>query len=94
MTPQDPTSSPTTMTSSTTIHTPSGHEKVEPVVLLLFLGMVIFAGLLFVSEKFFPSDGQFFQVIAGLLTGFSGAFFMRVKPRESADKITSKVENQ
>ena len=55
--------------------------KLEPVVLLLFIGMVIFAGLLFVSEKFFPMDGQIFQVIAGLLTGFSGAFFMRVKPK-------------
>lgn len=62
-------------------------NKLEPVVRLLFIGMVIFAALLFVSEKFFPMDGQMFQVIAGLLTGFSGAFFMRVKPKNESPTI-------
>lgn len=62
-------------------------DKVEPVVYLLFAGMVVFAILLFVSEKIFPSDGQMFQVIAGMLTGFSGAFFMRVKPKDGGPSI-------
>ena len=58
-------------------------DKVEPVVLLLFIGMVFFTLMLFISERFFMQDGQMFQVIAGLLTGFSGAFFMRVKPKQN-----------
>ena len=58
-------------------------DKIEPVVLLLFLGMIIFAGVLLGCEHFFPMDGQLFQVFAGLLTGFSGAFFMRVKPKNA-----------
>jgi hypothetical protein len=61
-------------------------NKVEPVVVLLFLGMVFFTFMLFASEKWFPSDGQMFQVVAGLLSGFSGAFFMRIKPRSEPDK--------
>ena len=55
----------------------------EPVVLLLFIGMVFFCGVLIFCEHFFPMDGQIFQVIAGLLSGFSGAFFMRVKPQKA-----------
>lgn len=56
-------------------------DKVEPVIVLLFCGMVFFTGMLFAAEKWFQNDGQMFQVVAGLLTGFSGAFFMRVKPK-------------
>jgi hypothetical protein len=66
-----------------TITNPSeakAERKVEPVVLLLFVGMVVFTVALFACETYFPNDGQMFQVVAGLLTGFSGAFFMRVKP--------------
>jgi len=67
-------------------------DKIEPVVLLLFLGMVIFTGVLLGCEHFFPMDGQLFQVFAGLLTGFSGAFFMRVKPKNAdADAPPSKT---
>ena len=58
-------------------------SKVEPVLLLLFGGIVFFTLMLFVSERFFPMDGQIFQVISGLLTGFGGAFMMRVKPRDT-----------
>lgn len=55
--------------------------KLEPVIALLFVGMIFFTAMLFAAEKWFPNDGQMFQVVAGLLTGFSGAFFMRVKPK-------------
>jgi hypothetical protein len=47
--------------------------------------MVFFCGVLIFCEHFFPMDGQIFQVIAGLLSGFSGAFFMRVKPTKPTD---------
>lgn len=57
--------------------------KLEPIVLLLFVGMIFFTGMLFACEHFFQNDGQMFQVVASLLTGFSGAFFMRIKPQSA-----------
>ncbi len=59
----------------------TAEHKLEPIVLLLFVGMLFWTGMLFICQKFYPDDGQIFQVISGLLTGFSGAFFMRIKPR-------------
>jgi hypothetical protein len=43
-------------------------------------------------EKAFPNDGQIFQVISGLVTGFAGAFFMRVKPQSSRPEPASPGE--
>ncbi len=59
-------------------------NRVEAIVYLLFAGMVFFTAMLFVCEHFFPNDGQIFQVIAGILSGFTGAFFMRIKPRQES----------
>ena len=55
-------------------------NRLEPVLLLLATMIVFFTVLLFVSARWFPNDGQTFQAIASLLSGFSGAFLMRVKP--------------
>lgn len=60
-------------------------DKLEPVVILLFTGMIFFSGVLIFCEYQFPMDGQVFQVFSGLLTGFAGAFFMRTKPKGSDD---------
>ena len=38
---------------------------------LLFIGIVFFTLLLMLEAKFYASDGQTFQVLSGLLTGFS-----------------------
>ena len=63
---------------------------VDGVTLLLFGGMIFFTLVLLLVEKFYPNDGQVFQVFAGLLSGFAGAFFLRVKPPESSTKPPSK----
>lgn len=60
-------------------------DPLEPVLKLLAGLMIFFTAVLFVSEKFFPSDGQIFQVVSGLLTGISGAFLMRIKPRATGE---------
>ena len=44
-------------------------------MLVLFLGMVFFTFVLVFVEWRFPQDAQIFQVVSGLVTGFSGAFF-------------------
>lgn len=58
-------------------------EPVEPVVYLLFVGIVFFTLILFAAEHFFNNDSQLFQVIAGVLTGFAGGFLARIKPAAS-----------
>lgn len=65
------------------------NAKIEPVVILLACLMFMFTLALFVSNKMFPMDGQMFQVIAGLVTGISGAFMMRVKPKQDATDTTT-----
>ena len=60
---------------------PRNAESLDPVLILLFVGMLIFVCLLFVVQTWWPNDGQLFQVIAGVLTAFTGSFFTRLKPR-------------
>ena len=78
MTPQ-PTATTTTTTSSTA-RPPSRIRDVEAVDKLLCGGIAFFTILLVAISKWSPNDGQTFQVVSGLLTGFSGAFFARMKP--------------
>lgn len=58
--------------------------KMDPILQLLFIGMIFFALLLVAVDKFFASDGQMFQVIANVLSGFVGAFFAKIKTDPSA----------
>lgn len=55
-------------------------EKLEPILSLLFVCMVFFTGVLFAAEVWFKDDSQLFQVVAGILTGITGAFLARIKP--------------
>ena len=56
-------------------------KDIDAVDKLLFLGIVFFTFVLLAIARFQPNDGQTFQIIGGLLTGFSGAFFARMKPK-------------
>lgn len=53
---------------------------IEPVVKLLAALIVFLLLVLVAVSKWSPNDGQTFQVISSLLTGFAGALLMRVKP--------------
>ena len=69
----------------------------DPVLMLLFVGMIIFTGALIWVEKAFPNDGQVFQVIASIVAGFTGSFFTRMNPKPSQIDIgpdTTKVTQQ
>jgi hypothetical protein len=72
-------------------------KQVDPILYLLATLVLLFTILLFVSAKFLTNDGQTFQVMSGLLTGFAGAFLGRVKPPDPANlppgsKATASVE--
>jgi hypothetical protein len=60
-------------------------KSLDPVLLLLFGGMCLFTFVLLAVTKFFSEDGQIFQVISGLVMGFAGAFFGRIKPSAQPD---------
>lgn len=70
---------------------PTRHEKLEPIIWLLFAGIFLLLGILIGVEVAWKDDGQMFQVIAGLLSAFSGAFFMRIKPKD--DKPVTTAQN-
>ena len=61
-------------------------RQLEPVLFLLSGMVVLFTLLLFISEKMFPNDGQIFQILGNLVSGFAGALLMRVKPRTQDDE--------
>lgn len=68
------------VTKTTTVSTPEPKGgTIDRILYLLFGGMVLFAVLLIFVNYQFKEDGQSFQVFAGLLTGFSGAFFAKIK---------------
>jgi hypothetical protein len=59
--------------------------KIDPVLILLFLGMWLATATLIGVDILFKSEGQIFQVLSGLVTAFAGAFFARMKPDTKAD---------
>ncbi len=58
-------------------------ERIEPIVWMLAALIIFFAVLMVGISRWAPNDGQTFQALVGLLTTFSGAFVMRVKPSGS-----------
>lgn len=67
-------------------------QRIEPVLYLLALLVLVFTACLFISERFYPNDGQIFQVVSNLLSGFGGALLMRVKPANKTEEHTPAAE--
>lgn len=72
--------------------------KLDPVLVLLTGLIVFFSGMLLFIAFRLNSDGQTFQVVGNLLSGFAGALLMRVKTDTAPDpgtvKSTVTVEKQ
>jgi hypothetical protein len=62
--------------------------RIDPNLLLLFAGLIFFTAVLIFVELKFQNDGQVFQVIAGLITGFAGCFFGRMDPKKKEPNDT------
>jgi hypothetical protein len=73
-----------------------GKNSLDPVLRLLFIGIMLFTMITIYVNHVFPNDGQMFQVICGILTGFTGAFFGRMDPKKvnpnEESKVTTKIE--
>lgn len=65
--------------------------EIDFIAILLFIGIVVFAGAMVLVDQVFKDDPQIFQVFAGLVTAFSGGFFTRIKssptPAQPQDKV-------
>lgn len=68
-------------------------KQLDHVLYLLAAMVIFFTVLLFVSAKFLTNDGQTFQVVSGLLTGFAGALLGRVKPADPKPPSTTITES-
>lgn len=58
-------------------------DPIESVVWLLFAGVFIAVGLAIGIAIWAPSDGQTFQLLSGVVSGFLGALLMRVKQSDN-----------
>lgn len=61
---------------------PSKLNGLEPIDKALIAGIVYFSLLVVLISKWSPNDGQTFQLIGGLATGFAAAFLARIKPSD------------
>ena len=53
-------------------------RSLDPAVKLLAGLLVIFTFALFLGEWWFKADSEFYQTLAGLVSGISGALLMRI----------------
>lgn len=57
-------------------------QGIDSIDRLLVAAIVFFVVLMMVDSVWQPNDGQTFQVLTGLVTGFAAAFLARLKPPE------------
>ena len=65
---------------------PIQHGQVEPLQWLLTGLMVFFTGVVLWISIYQKEDGQTFQVMGNMLSGFGGALLMSIKGPGSKDK--------
>lgn len=82
------------MTPTTPASPPPPHDKIDPIVWLLFGGIFAAVALMVLISKWSPNDGQTFQVLAGLATFFSGALGLRIKPAEPKQDTKPKTPEE
>lgn len=61
-------------------------KGLDPVVRLLAGLLVFFTLVLIITDWFFKSEGQVFQVFSNALSGVVGALLMRVKAEETPQR--------
>jgi hypothetical protein len=55
-----------------------------PTIVWLLTGLVVFFAIaLFIDERLWPNDGQFFQVISGLTEAFAAALIALLRSEKS-----------
>jgi hypothetical protein len=61
-------------------------NSLDPSVKLLSILLVMFVIALFLGEWWFKADAQFYQTLAGLVTGVSGALLMRITGHSNTER--------
>lgn len=68
-------------------------DKIEPIIPILVGLLVFFTLVLIYCAHMFPSDGVVFATFSSVLSGCSGALFMRVKSPKSGDDSSVAIGN-
>lgn len=63
-------------------------DSLDPIIKLLFVGMIFFTFVVIACAHFFPDDGQVFQVFSSLLGGFGGSLWTRISPSKKPQEPT------
>ncbi len=61
-------------------------SAIDPILKMLVALVVFFSLLLIGVARFMSSDGQTFQILSSLVSGFAGALLLRIKPRDASEK--------
>ena len=60
--------------------------RIEPILLLMFGGLVFFTVALMYVAHLFPGNDKLFIAISAVLSGFASAFFVRVNPHSMSQQ--------
>ena len=63
-------------------------RNLDPAVKLLSVLLIVFTCAPFLGEWWFKSDAQFYQTIAGLVSGISGALLLRITGHSNTDRTS------
>lgn len=67
-------------------------SRLDGVTILLYIGILTFAAIVIAVDILRANDGQVFQVMCSVLSGFMGAFLARITPpKHMEDKPDAKV---
>ena len=63
--------------------------RIDPILILLFIGIWMSLGALMFVAGHFPNNGQLFIITSGLVTASSTGFFLRVNPKSMQEQDTA-----
>lgn len=69
------------------------NKNLDQVTIMLFVGIFLGLTIIMMTEHFFPKDGEVFQVIAGVVSSFSGALFTKLKMESTNYKDVAGDDN-
>lgn len=55
-------------------------KRIDPIIYLLTGLVLIYTVVILWTDLFLKSDGQTFQIVSNLASGFAGALLMRINP--------------
>ncbi len=68
-------------------------KKVDPIIFLLIGLVILYTFFILWIAIWLKSDGQTFQIVSNLASGFAGALLMRINPTKvNADAVDASIK--